>query len=99
MAAIRPRLRANSATSYAVTWRLGATRDGAWQCETFPDKGNARNFKTDVEDAGGQWPEGWGKGSATSASRTSRPRSTPPAACPRRSPPASPSRGPVEQRL
>jgi hypothetical protein len=54
MAAIRPRRRTNGATSYAVTWRLGATRDGVWQCETFHDKRKARDFKTDVEDAGRQ---------------------------------------------
>lgn len=62
MAAIRPRRRTNGTISYTVRWRLGGTRDGAWQSETFHARQAARDFKLDVEDAGHRWPAGWIKG-------------------------------------
>lgn len=62
MAAIRPRRRKGGGTSYAVIWRLGGARDGAWQTETFHSRTAARDFKLDVEDAGHFWPQDWVKG-------------------------------------
>jgi integrase len=51
-----------------VVWRLGGSRDGAYQSETFSagtDAVNlerARGFKSMVDAAGQRWPEGWVRG-------------------------------------
>jgi len=51
-----------------VVWRLGGTRDGAYQAETFGAGTDARNlaradgFKKMVDAAGQRWPDGWVKG-------------------------------------
>jgi len=56
------RRRADGELSYRVRWRLGGTRDGAFQTETFTSEARARSFKEDVEAAGNFWPRGWRKG-------------------------------------
>jgi integrase len=68
MAWIDERLRADGGTSYTVRWRLGGTREGMRQSETFgagTDAANASradSFKTMVIASGEFWPEGWIKG-------------------------------------
>jgi len=62
VARIEERKRADGGISYRVWWRLGGTRDGAPQTETFTTPERAASFKLDVEDAGQRWPQGWVKG-------------------------------------
>lgn len=62
MAAIRPRKRKNGTTAYTVTWRLGGTRTGHPESETFDTRRAAQDFRLDVEAAGHQWPDDWIRG-------------------------------------
>lgn len=62
MAQISSRERADGSTAYRVRWRLGGTRLGEWQSETFSNETRAEAFLLDVEEAGHQWPKGWVKG-------------------------------------
>ncbi|MBM0124531.1 tyrosine-type recombinase/integrase [Pimelobacter simplex] len=68
MAWIEKRKRGDGGVSARVIWRLGGTRDGAKQVETFSAGSDAQNlaradgFKKMVEAAGQYWPEGWVKG-------------------------------------
>ena len=62
MAGIRSRKRTDGTTGYTVNWRLGGTRDGAQQSETFDTRPAANQFRLDVEAAGHRWPDGWVKG-------------------------------------
>ncbi|MFC9431093.1 tyrosine-type recombinase/integrase [Streptomyces sp. NPDC056987] len=63
MAAVQAREnRAGEITSYRVKWRLGGSRGGDWQGETFEDEPSAQVFKDAVEAASHQWPAGWVKG-------------------------------------
>jgi hypothetical protein len=62
MATVKPRRRADGTPTYRVVWRLGGTRDGSWQSETFLQRPPAVRFCRDVDAAGQQWPEGWVKG-------------------------------------
>jgi integrase len=86
MAWIEPKTRSDGGTSYSVRWRLGGTRDGRPQVETFGAGSDARNlaraegFKQMVTAAGEHWPEGWVKGAGfvrehSSADVTTLPRS------------------------
>ncbi|WP_448058740.1 tyrosine-type recombinase/integrase [Cellulomonas hominis] len=46
-----------------MKWRLGGTREGAWQAESFSSSEHrAQSFREDVETAGHQWPDGWVRG-------------------------------------
>ena len=62
---IEKKRRADGGASARVVWRLGGSRDGAYQSETFSagtDAVNlerARGFKSMVDAAGQRWPEGW----------------------------------------
>ena len=62
MAAIVARKRKDGTTGYKVQWRLGGTRDGAWQSETFEIRRAAAKFQSQVESNGHLWPDGWVKG-------------------------------------
>lgn len=63
MASVETRRRASDGgTSYRVRWRLGGTRDGRWQSETFSTYRRADMFRQDVERAGHGWPPNWVKG-------------------------------------
>ena len=68
MAWIDEKKRSDGGVSARVVWRLGGTRDGAYQSETFSAGSDAQNlaradgFKKMVEAAGQRWPEGWVKG-------------------------------------
>ena len=68
MAWIEKRKRGDGGVSARVIWRLGGTRDGAKQVETFSVGTDAQNlaradgFKKMVDAAGQHWPEGWVKG-------------------------------------
>ncbi|HEU0130944.1 MAG TPA: site-specific integrase [Mycobacteriales bacterium] len=62
MAGIRTRTRSDGTVGYTVYWRLGGTRAGAQQSETFDSRQEARDFALDVEAAGHQWPAGWVRG-------------------------------------
>ena len=68
MAWIEKRRRGDSGVAARVIWRLGGTRDGAKQVETFSAGTDAQNlaradgFKKMVDAAGQYWPEGWVKG-------------------------------------
>jgi hypothetical protein len=65
MAWIDKKQRSDGGMSARVVWRLGGTRDGAYQSETLSagtDALNlvrARGFKSMVDAAGQRWPEGW----------------------------------------
>src|SRR5579884_1636760 len=60
--------RSYGGTSYVVRWRLGGSRSGAKQRETFGAGSDAQNraraegFRDMVALAGEMWPEGWVKG-------------------------------------
>jgi integrase len=88
MAWIRQRKRTDGGTSVRVEWRLGGGRGGALQVETFAAGTDAQNlaraegFKTMVEAAGGQWPEGWVKGLGFVRPGSGEPSSPPPAFLP-----------------
>ena len=62
MAQIVRRPRSDGGVTWQVKWRLGGTRDGAWQAESFTHEARALAFKADVEDAEHFWPDGWVKG-------------------------------------
>lgn len=68
MAWIEKRTRGDGGVSARVVWRLGGTRDGAYQAETFSAGTDAQNraradgFKKMVDAAGQRWPDGWVKG-------------------------------------
>jgi len=68
MAWIEKRRRGDGGVSARVVWRLGGTRDGAYQAETFSAGSDAQNlaradgFKKMVDAAGQRWPDGWVKG-------------------------------------
>lgn len=62
MASIRERRRTNGTVGYTVAWRLGGTRTGHPESETFDTRREAQDFRLDVQAAGHQWPEGWVKG-------------------------------------
>jgi len=62
MAQIKTRKRANGTTAHTVSWRLGGTREGKWQQETFDGERAARDFRRDVEVADHEWPTGYLKG-------------------------------------
>jgi hypothetical protein len=68
MAYIEEILRADGGTSCAVRWRLGGSRTGRRQTETFgagtdaQNRARAEGFRTMVAAAGEFWPEGWVKG-------------------------------------
>lgn len=69
MAWIEAKKRGDGGTSCTVRWRLGGTRSGRPQNETFATGSDAQNagradgFQRMVEAAGDRWPEGWVKGS------------------------------------
>jgi integrase len=68
MAWIEQKRRSDGGTSAVVRWRLGGTRDGRMQTETFgagSDEQNlarAEGFNRMVEAGGQEWPDGWVKG-------------------------------------
>lgn len=68
MAWIEKRKRGDGGVSARVVWRLGGSRDGAYQAETFSVGTDAQNlaradgFRKMVEAAGQYWPDGWVKG-------------------------------------
>lgn len=68
MAWIEKRRCGDGGVSARVLWRLGGTRDGARQVETFAAGTDAQNlaraegFKKMVDAAGQRWPDGWVKG-------------------------------------
>src|SRR3954452_17126617 len=62
MATIKTRTRTDGTRSFQVPWRLGGSRDGGWQAETFGTRRDARAFALDVEAAGHDWPADWGPG-------------------------------------
>lgn len=67
MAWIERRKRSDGGTSAVVRWRLGGTRSGPVQSQTFgtgsddENLASAEQFKQRVEAAGHFWPDGWGK--------------------------------------
>ncbi|WP_155343188.1 hypothetical protein [Acrocarpospora pleiomorpha] len=64
MARIETRIRKDGKTkTYRVSWRLGGSRTGAWQSETFERKAPAVTFKLAVEACDHQWPDNWIRGS------------------------------------
>ena len=68
MAWIEDKLRSDGGTSATVRWRLGGTRSGGMQTETFGAGSDAQNraraegFSKMVAAAGERWPDGWVKG-------------------------------------
>jgi integrase len=62
VAAVVSRPRRDGTTAYKVQWRLGGSRDGTWQSETFDDRRKALKFQALVESNHHLWPEGWVKG-------------------------------------
>ncbi len=68
MAYIEKERRSDGGTSFVVHWRLGGSRSGAKQRETFGAGADAQNraraegFRDMVALAGEMWPEGWVKG-------------------------------------
>jgi integrase len=62
MATIVARKRSDGSTGYKVQWRLGGSRSGPWQSETFDDRRAAAKFQVQVEAHGHRWPDGWVKG-------------------------------------
>jgi integrase len=68
MAWIDAKKRADGGTSYNVRWRLGGTREGRRQTETFGAGTDAQNaaraegFRQMVTAAGEHWPQDWVKG-------------------------------------
>ena len=68
MAWIEKKKRSDGGVSARVVWRLGGTRGGAYQSETFSAGTDAQNvaradgFKRMVDAAGQRWPDGWVKG-------------------------------------
>ena len=62
MATLINRPRSNGSVAFKVQWRLGGTRDGRWQSETFDDRREAIRFQALVEAHQHLWPTGWVKG-------------------------------------
>ena len=68
MAWIDKKKRSDGGVSARVVWRLGGTRGGAYQSETFSAGTDAQNaaradgFKKMVDAGGQRWPDGWVKG-------------------------------------
>lgn len=68
MAWIAKKQRRDGGVSARVVWRLGGTREGAYQSETFGAGSDAQNlaradgFKRMVVAAGQRWPDGRAKG-------------------------------------
>jgi integrase len=62
MASIVNRRRKDDTIGYKVQWRLGGSRSGPWQSETFDDRRAAAKFQVQVEANGHRWPDGWVKG-------------------------------------
>ncbi len=68
MAWIMERKRCDGGVSATVVWRLGGTRSGGYQSETFAAGSDAQNlsraeaFRELVDAAGQRWPDGWVKG-------------------------------------
>ena len=68
MAWIEKKKRSDGGVSARVVWRLGGSRDGAYQSETFSAGSDAQNlaradgFKKMVDAAGQRWPDGWVRG-------------------------------------
>jgi hypothetical protein len=68
MAWIEARKRGDCGSSYVVRWRLGGTRTGPRQTETFgagsdeQNRARAEGFVKMVAAAGEDWPDGWVKG-------------------------------------
>ncbi len=68
MAYIEQDRRSDGGTSYVVRWRLGGSRSGRKQRETFgagtdaQNKARAEGFRDMVAVAGEFWPDGWVKG-------------------------------------
>jgi len=65
MAWIEKRKRGDGGVSARVVWRLGGSREGAYQAETFSAGSDAQNlaradgFMKMVDAAGQRWPDGW----------------------------------------
>ena len=68
MAYVEENVRADGGTSCVVRWRLGGSRTGRRQTETFgagtdaQNRARAEGFRAMVAAAGEFWPEGWVKG-------------------------------------
>jgi integrase len=68
MAWVQQKKRSDGGTSAAVRWRLGGTRSGPMQTETFSagsddqNLARAEGFRRMVEAGGHKWPDGWVKG-------------------------------------
>lgn len=62
MATLVTRPRRDGSTASKVQWRLGGSREGLWQSETFDDKKHALRFQALVEAHHHLWPDGWVKG-------------------------------------
>lgn len=62
MAFIEARRTKTGQRRYRVWWRLGGSRYGEPQSETFFDKGSALTFKLEVEASGHDWPDDYVKG-------------------------------------
>src|SRR5947209_13307079 len=62
MASIVNRRRKDGTIGFKVQWRLGGSRGGPWQSETFDDRRAAAKFQAQVEANGHRWPDGWVKG-------------------------------------
>jgi hypothetical protein len=75
MAWLEAQERRDGGRSYKVRWRLGGTRGGARQTETFgagsdvQNRARAEGFATMVTAAGEDWPDGWVKGEGFVRSR------------------------------
>jgi hypothetical protein len=84
MAWIDKRTRGDGGVSARVVWRLGGTRDGAYQAETFSAGSDAQNlaradgFTRMVDAAGRRWPDGWVKGEGFVWSQGTDPLTAPP---------------------
>jgi integrase len=59
VASIEERQRKNGTTAYRVKFRLGGSRTGPQQTETFDTMKAARRFKAEVDACDQQWPHGW----------------------------------------
>jgi integrase len=60
--AVVKRTHKDGSATYKVQWRLGGSRDGRWQSETFAERRAALKFQSLVEAHGQRWPDGWIKG-------------------------------------
>jgi integrase len=69
MATVVTRRHRSGAVSYKVQFRLGGSRDGRWQSETFDDRKSALKFAALVDANGHRWPDGWVKGYGFAAPR------------------------------